>query len=98
MQIRVTGKQIEIGEALPEQVRGRLATAVEKHFNGQAEGSVVFAPEGSGFRSDCTVHLSSGVVLSSHGTAVDAYKAFDAALIHLEKQVRRYARKLKNHH
>lgn len=98
MQIRVSGKQIEIGDALPELVRQRLAKAVEKHFDGRAEGHVVFAHEGSGFRADCTVHLSAGAVLKSHATGNDARAAFDGALEHLEKQVRRYKRRLKNHH
>ena len=98
MQIRVSGKQIAIGEALPELVRERLTAAVEKHFDGRAEGHVVFAHEGPGYRADCTVHLSAGSVLKSHATANDPRLAFDRALEHLEKQLRRYKRKLKNHH
>jgi ribosomal subunit interface protein len=97
MQIRVSGKQIAIGEALPELVRERLAAAIGKHFNGEAEGHVVFAHEGSGYRADCTVHLSAGVVLKSHAMGNDPRVAFDEALVHLEKQVRRYKRRLKNH-
>ncbi|MGQ0741676.1 MAG: ribosome hibernation-promoting factor, HPF/YfiA family [Alphaproteobacteria bacterium] len=98
MQIRVSGKQIAIGETLPELVRERLSAAVEKHFDGRAIGHVVFAPEGSGYRADCTLHLSAGAVLKSHAAAAEPRLAFDAVLDHLEKQVRRYKRKLKNHH
>jgi ribosome hibernation promoting factor len=98
MQIRVSGKQIAIGETLPELVRERLSAAVEKHFDGKAEGHVVFAHEGSGYRADCTVHLSAGAVLKSHATGNDARTAFDEALERLEKQARRYKRRLKNHH
>jgi ribosomal subunit interface protein len=98
MQIRVSGKQIAIGEALPELVRERLAAAVEKHFDGQADGHVVFAHEGFGYRADCTVHLSAGVMLKSHAIGNDPRVAFDEALERLEKQVRRYKRRLKNHH
>jgi ribosomal subunit interface protein len=98
MQIRVSGKQIAIGEALPELVRERLSAAIEKHFDGEAEGHVVFAHEGLGYRADCTVHLSAGVMLKSHATANDPRLAFDEALDHLEKQARRYKRRLKNHH
>ena len=50
------------------------------------------------FRADCTVHLDSGAVLKSEGKQADAHRAFDAALEHMEKQVRRYKRRLKNHH
>ena len=98
MQIRVAGKQVEIGEALPETVRTKLTAAVSKHFDRDAEAHVTFAKERLGFRADCSVHLSSGTTLQAHGKGPDAYKAFDSALDRLEKQVRRYARRLKNHH
>lgn len=98
MHIRIAGKQIEIGEALPLHVRERLSAAVEKHFDRDAEASVTFIRERVGFRADCTVHLSSGASMQAHGTGKDARVAFDAALDHLEKQVRRYTRRRKNHH
>ena len=98
MQIRVAGKQIEIGEALPERVRERLSAIIEKYFDRNAEANVTFAKERVGFRADCTVHLSSGTTMQTHGTGDDAYRAFEEALDHLEKRVRRYKRRLKNHH
>ena len=98
MKVRVSGKQVEIGEALPEQVRDRLSSAISKHFDGGSDAHVVFSHEGFGYRSDCSAHLDSGVVLKSEGRGEDVYKAFDAALDHLEKQIRRYKRRLKNHH
>jgi ribosomal subunit interface protein len=98
MDIRVAGKHIEIGETLQEQVRTRLAAAVEKYFDRSAEAHVTFSKERNDFRADCSVHLASGVTLQAKGTATDAYHAFDTALEHLEKRVRRYMRRLKNHH
>jgi ribosomal subunit interface protein len=98
MKVRVSGKQIEIGAALPDHVRQRVEAALGKHFDGGGEANVVFSHEGSGFRADCTAHLDSGVVLKSQGEAVDAQHAFDASLERLEKQIRRYKRKLRNHH
>lgn len=98
MRVRVSGKQIEIGKALPEQVRRSVTTVIEKHFDGGANAHVVISKGRSGFHSDCTAHLDSGVMLQSEGEGPDAYRAFDAALEHLEKQVRRYKRRLKNHH
>ena len=98
MKVRVSGKQIEIGETLPGQVRARLVSAVTKHFDGGAEANVVISKEGSAFRVDCSTHLDSGVVFRAEGTGMDAYRAFDATLDHLEKQIRRYKRRLKNHH
>ena len=89
---------MEIGEALPELVRSRLLVVVEKHFQGGAEAAMVFAHEGFGYRADCTVHLDSGVVLKAEGVDADVHRAGDAALVHLEKQIRRYKRRLKNHH
>ena len=98
MQIRIAGKQIEIGDALPERVRSKLAAAVGKHFDREAEAHVTFAKERAGFRADCSLHLSSGAKLQASGTGGDAYRAFDAALDRVEKQVRRYMRRTKNHH
>lgn len=98
MSVRVSGKHLEIGEALPEQVRKRLQSVIGKHFDGGADTHVVFSHEGAGFRADCSTHLDSGVVLKAEGLALDAYRAFDAAVDKLEKQVRRYKRRLKNHH
>jgi ribosomal subunit interface protein len=98
MKVRVSGKQIDIGSALPDHVRQRVEDALSKHFDGRAEANVVFSHEGFGYRADCTAHLDSGVVLKAQGDAVDAHRAFDAALDRLEKQIRRYKRRLKNHH
>jgi ribosomal subunit interface protein len=96
-QIRISGKQIEIGEALPEHVRTALEAAIAKHFNGGADAAVVFSHEGSFYRADCTVHLDSGVVLKTEGENGDVHKAFDLALDHMEKRIRRYTRRLKEH-
>jgi ribosomal subunit interface protein len=98
MKVRVSGKQMEIGEALPEKVRTRLELVVGKHFQGGAEAIVVFSREGSGFRADCTTHLDAGVVLKAEGVEMDIHRAFEASMEHLLKQIRRYKRRLKNHH
>jgi ribosomal subunit interface protein len=97
MDIRITGKHIEIGDTLPERVRTRLSATVEKYFDRSAEANVIFAREGNNFRADCNVHLASGAIMQAHGASADAYQAFDTALEHLEKRVRRYMRRLKNH-
>lgn len=98
MKVRVSGKQIEIGTALPEHVRERVESALSKHFEGGAEAHIVFSHEGAGYRADCTAHLDSGVVIKAQGDAPDAHRAFEVALDHLEKQIRRYKRKIRNHH
>ncbi|HWU26162.1 MAG TPA: ribosome-associated translation inhibitor RaiA [Rhizomicrobium sp.] len=98
MKVKVSGKNLDIGEALPEDVRKRVAVVIEKHFKGGAEATVVIAHEGPGFRADCTAHLDAGVILNAEGVDGSVHRAFDAALAHLEKQIRRYKRRLKNHH
>jgi ribosomal subunit interface protein len=98
MNVRVSGKQIEIGKALPEKVRAELEAALAKHFDGGADAHAVLSHEGSNFRADCSVHLDTGVVLKAEGIGKDAYSAFAAMLEPLEKQLRRYKRRLKNHH
>lgn len=98
MKIRVSGKQIEIGEALPEQVHVRLASAIGKYFERGVDANVVFSHEGFLYRADLSAHLDSGVIVTAQGDAEDAYRAFDIALERLEKQVRRHMRRIKNHH
>ena len=98
MNIRVTGKRIEIGEALPQHVRDKPSAAVAKHFDRAAQTSVTFMKERQRFTADCQVHLSAGASLHAHGAAAEAHAAFDIALEHLEKQVRRYRRRVKKHH
>jgi ribosomal subunit interface protein len=94
----VSGKQVEIGEALPHKVRQQMEIVLAKHFDGGADAHVVFSHEGFGYRADCTAHLDSGTVLKAEGNGKEAHAAFDAALDNLEKQLRRYKRRLKNHH
>lgn len=98
MRVRVSGKQVQIGETLPAGVRIRLEESVAKHFDGGAEANVVFSHNGPFFHADCTLHLDSSTVLKSEGEGQDAHRAFDRAFIHMEAQLRRYKRKLKNHH
>ena len=98
MRVRVSGKQVQVGETLPAGVRFRLEETVAKHFDGGAEANVVFSHNGPFFRADCTLHLDSRTVLKSEGEDKDAHHAFDKAFIHMEAQLRRYKRKLKNHH
>jgi ribosomal subunit interface protein len=98
MKVRVSGKQVEIGEALPTHVRAQLELAIGKYFDGGVDANVVFSHEGAFYRAACSAHLDSGTILKAEGEGADAYRAFDTALEHIEKQVRRYMRKLKSHH
>ena len=98
MRVRVSGKQIKIGETLPAGVRARLEEVVAKHFDGGAEAKVVFSHDGPFFRADCSLHLDSRTVIKAVGEGPDAHRAFDTAYAHIEAQLRTYKRKLKNHH
>ncbi len=98
MEIQATGKNMELGEALQSHVESRLTEGVTKYFDGGAEASVTFAKERHVVQCEMTAHLASGVFLAAHGEGGDAYAAFEDALEKLEKRVRRYKRRLKNHH
>ncbi len=98
MQIQVVNKGIDVSDALREQILGRVEDGVTKYFNRPGEAYVSISREGIGFRVDCSLHLPSGAMLQAHGEADDAYKAAENTMERLEKRLRRYKRKLKNHH
>ena len=98
MQIQVVNKGIDVSDALREQILSRVEDGVAKYFNRPGEAYVSISREGTGFRVDCSLHLPSGLMLQAHGDAADAYKAADTTMVRLEKRLRRYKRKLKNHH
>ncbi len=98
MDVQITGKGIDLGSALQTHVEDRINASVHKYFERSAEAQVTFAREGSSIKCEATTHLASGVFLAVQGEAHDAYSAFDDALEKLEKRVRRYKRRLKNHH
>lgn len=97
MTLRISGKNMDIGEAMRTHVRERIDAAVEKYFPGAVSGHVTIEPEGSGYRADCTLHLTSGVTLQADGKAQEPYVSFDQAALRIEKRLRRYKRRLKDH-
>jgi ribosomal subunit interface protein len=98
MPFRVSGKNIDIGGALRERVNARVAEAVNKYFHGGYSGHVTVERDGFGFRTDCVIHLDSGIVLEAGAMAADAYASADQAAIRIEKRLRRYKRRLKDRH
>jgi ribosomal subunit interface protein len=99
MRIQVAGRQMEVGEALRTRIEDELASGVGKYFSRATDAVVTVGKNGgAGIDVDCTVHLSSGISLQAEGHGGDAHSAFDDALGKLEKRVRRYKRRLKNHH
>lgn len=98
MQVQVTGKHVDVGDALRSRVADELSARISKYFDRGGGADVVVYREGVSFKVDCAVTLANGQVLTTHGLGGDAHVAFDAALERLEKRVRRYSRRLKDHH
>ena len=98
MTLRVSGKNIAIGESLRQHVHDKVEAVIGRYFDGAVTGHVVIGPEGSGYRSDCTLHLSSGISLQAEGKAQAPYASVDQAVDRIEKRLRRYKRRLKEHH
>jgi ribosomal subunit interface protein len=99
MQVQVTGKQVDVGEALRTRVSDELSNSIGKYFDRDGGGAdVVVTREGHAFKVDCAVTLASGAQLTTHGLGGDAHMAFDAAMQKMEKRVRRYSKRMKDHH
>ena len=98
MSLRVSGKNLAIGESLRQHVLDRVAGVIGRYFDGTITGHVVISPEGSWFRSDCSLHLSSGMNLQAEGKAQEPYASFDQAVGRIESRLRRYNKRLKERH
>ncbi|KZD11015.1 ribosome hibernation-promoting factor, HPF/YfiA family [Oceanibaculum pacificum] len=98
MQLTVKGKQIDVGDALRGHIDDTLNAEVDKYFGKALEASVVVSREGSMFKSDISIHVGRGIDVQASGEAGDAYIAFDNARDRVAKQLRRYKRRLKDHH
>lgn len=98
MQILTTGKNLDIGDALRNHVETRLAGDVGKYFDGTVRAQVVVERLKAGFRTECSLHLTTGMTLQSHGEAPEAFPSVDMAAERLERRLRRYKRRLRNHH
>jgi ribosomal subunit interface protein len=99
MQIQVSGKHVDVGEALGSRISQELEDGIGKYFErGAQDAEVIVAKEGHSFKVDCWVRLASGQVVFTTGMAGDAHAAFTESLEKLEKRVRRYKRRLKDHH
>ncbi len=100
MRVQVAGRQMDVGEALRTRIETELETSVSKYFQRATDAVVTVGKNGGGidFEVDCLVHLPSGISLQAEGHGGDAHSAFSDALEKLEKRVRRYKRRLRNHH
>ena len=99
MDISVKGKNLDVGEALRGHAEGHLSSAVDKYFERAIDASVMFTRQGRQLRADISVHPGPrGMVVQGRSESDDPYAAFDGALERISKQLRRYKRRLTNHH
>jgi len=97
MKIQVSGKHVDVGEALRTRVGDELQGSIGKYFQRGGDAEVLVSRDGHSFRVDCAVNLASGQLLQSHGLGGDAHSAFSQALAKIETRIRRYKRRLKSH-
>jgi ribosomal subunit interface protein len=99
MDIRISGHQIDTGAALQEHTAKRLNAVVGKYFSRAVSSNVTFgkAPAGA-FRCDVVTHAGNGLVLKGAGIAPDAHIALDQAADKIDRQLRRYKRRLSDRH
>ncbi|AWB21733.1 ribosome-associated translation inhibitor RaiA [Methylobacterium currus] len=95
--LRVSGRGVDLGEALRTRVEERISAALAKYFDGAYHGHVTVGRDGSAYRTDCVLHLPSGITLEASGAAHDAYASFDQTAERIEKRLRRYKHRLKAH-
>ena len=98
MTLRVSGKNMDIGDALRHHIESRIEAVLEKYRAGPPAGHVTIEREGSGFRADCTLHLKSGATVQADSQAHDPYASFDRAADLVESQTRRHRERLVDHH
>ncbi|NJC34964.1 ribosomal subunit interface protein [Sphingomonas jejuensis] len=99
MEIRVSGHQVDTGEALREHVEERMQGIADKYFSRAISSQVTFNKGPHDYRFDCDIvaHVNQGVILKAHGEGTEAHPAFDVAAAKIEKQLRRYVRRLRDH-
>jgi ribosomal subunit interface protein len=97
MTLRVSGKNMDVGESLRGKAQAHMDAVVKKYFDGGYEGHLTLEPEGIGFNAVCNIHLDTGAVLQSEAYGGDAVSAYEILSETIEKRLRRYNRKLRSH-
>lgn len=98
MTLRVSGKNLAIGEALRTHVHDRIDGVVAKYHAGSPTGHVTIEPEGSGYRADCTLFLKSGITLHVEAIAHEPYSSFDKAADRIERRLRDHRKRITSRH
>ena len=97
MTVQIAGRHMDVGETLSDRITDGLEAAVRKYFDRSFDANVTVEKSGHEIITECNVHLPSGIVLQSTGSASDPYASLEESLEKMEKRVRRYHRKLKDH-
>jgi ribosomal subunit interface protein len=98
MQVTVTGRHLDVGDALRTHVETGLDTAVGKYFDRAIDSAVTFTKTGTFFHVDVAVHVGRGITVRGEAEANDPYVAFNGASEHIAKRLRRHKRRLRDHH
>lgn len=98
MRVQVSGKQIDVGEAMRNHVSERIEEVAGKYAGRATEATVTFSKDSHEFKCDASMHLSTGMTTQATGRASEIYAAFDSTADKMEKQLRRYKRRLKDHY
>jgi ribosomal subunit interface protein len=98
MPIQLTGKNVQASDAFKDYIVAKLSESLEKYIGREISGHVRIEKERGRFRTDCSLRLKTGLLLETHGEGADAYASADAAVERMDKRLRRYKRRLKDHH
>ncbi|MEM6614898.1 MAG: ribosome-associated translation inhibitor RaiA [Pseudomonadota bacterium] len=98
MTLQIVGKHIETGSSIRERISERFERVMAKYFDGGHKAFVTVEKVRNGFEVDCLIQLDTGLSIHASGEGDDAYVAFEKSAERIEKQLRRYNRRLKNHH
>ena len=97
MPLRVSGRNISVGMVLQQRISDRVEEATSKYLRGGYSGHATVGRDGFGFRTECVLHLDSGALLEAEGMAAEAYDSAEQAAVRIEKRLRRYKRRRKDH-
>ncbi|ACA16651.1 sigma 54 modulation protein/ribosomal protein S30EA [Methylobacterium sp. 4-46] len=95
--LRVSGRGMDLGETLRSRVEERLASTLSKYFDGSYSGHVAVGRDGGAYRTDCVLHLASGITLEASASAHDPHASFEQTADRIERRLRRYKHRLKTH-
>ena len=98
MNVQINGKQIDIGSSLSTHAKGKVTEVITKYSKSATDSTITFSKDRYEYFCDIFIHLATGMTVQAKGKAIDIYDSFEDSLEKIDKQLRRYKRRLKNHH